>query len=216
MKVSDIDKKYQESIKELQILTENQKAAERDAEALNADAETAAVAGDLEKFKTLKRQASDAEALAYVLNKRIEQNDGKNLFSKGEIDDAWKDYAAEHNKILKAKLKKFNETKGDLLRQYAEMVAVQRETCAVRERLARYIGVEKSVAQPDYGLAERFPFDALPCKKRADAGALNVFGASIADPDAAYYLASLNKVGEDLYKDPEARQVVEVVEFRHA
>ena len=216
MKVSDIDKKYQESMKGFQEMIDKQNNAKREADEFNEAAEAAAVDGDLERYKELKRKAADAEALAYVLQKQIEKNGADDLFTKSEIFEAWSDYADDHNKKLKAKLKKFTETKSDLLRQYAEMVSLQRETCAVRERLCRYIGIGKTPAAPDYGLASRFPMDYIPCKGNMDAGSVAIRGANISDPDAVYYLASMEKRAEDLFKDPDGRRVVEVVGFHRA
>lgn len=216
MKVSDIDNKYQETMKEYQILIEKQNAAARQTEDLQREAETAALAGDLEAYKDLKRKTEDAEALAYVLQKRIEKTGAADLFSKEEISDAWKDYAGDQNKALLSKLKKFRATKTDLLRQYAEMVALQRETCAVRERLCRYIGIEKALGTKGFGLENRFPMEYIPCLQNADAGAISIQGARIFDPDAVYYLSSFEKKAPEMIKDPNVQTVLAVVDQHHA
>ena len=214
MKVADIDKKFQESMKDYQTLIEKQNAAKRQAEDLQSAAEDAALAGDVETYKDLKRKAEDAESLSYVLQKRIEKTGAKDVFTMEEVVDAWEEYADDHNKKLKAKLKKFSETKLDLLRQYDDLVTLQREACAVRERLARYIGVDKAPGTPDLGLSKLFPMDYIPCRKKGDFGALafaSVYGVGIADPDAIYFLANMDKRPESLAKDADVQTVVGVV-----
>lgn len=216
MKVSDIDKKYQESMKEYQILIDKQNTAARQAEDLKNDAEKAALAGDLEAYKDLKRKSEDAEALAYVLQKQIEKTGASDLFSKEEIFDAWEDYAGDQNKALLSKLKKFRATKADLLRQYAEMISMQRETCAVRERLCRYIGIEKVPLAKGCGLDNRFPMEYIPCLQNTDAGSISIQGARISDPDAVYYLSSFEKKAPEMIKDPDVQTVLAVVDQHHA
>ena len=214
--VKDIDKKYQDNMDACRALIEQEKNAKNNAEQLNAEAEAAAVAGNVEAYTELKNKARDAEDLSYVLGKQIEKLNHAELFSDDEINEAWKSCADEHNKQLAAKLKKFNETKTDLLRQYAEMVTLQRETCAVRERLSGYIGMQKQPATPDFGLGKRFLMDYIPCMKNGENGVLSVPGANIADPDAAYYLASFKKAALDLIKDEAARNIVCVVGFHQS
>lgn len=208
--VKEIDKKYQNNMDACRALIEQEKNARDSAEMLNSQAEAAACSGNVEAYSDLRNRAQEAEDRAYVLGKRIEQMNGADMFSDEEINEAWKNYADEHNKQLAAKLKIFNETKSDLLRQYAEMVTQQRETCAVRERLSAYIGLQKKIA-PDYGLGARFPMDYIPCLKGGENGTLNIRGANINDPDAAYYIASFKKDPLELVKDEATQTAVRVV-----
>lgn len=210
MKVSDIDKKYQESMKDYQILIDKQNNVKRDAEQLSAAAEKAAFTGDLDAYKDLKAKASDADALAYVLQKQIERIGSGNLFTPAEIESAWADYAADRNKALKAKEKKFAEAKTNLLRQYAEMITDQRETCATRERLAGYIGIDKEKA------GGRFPMDHLPCIEFGEVGATSINGARIADPDAVYYLSNMRLDSRYMLENPDVQILWNVLKEHHS
>lgn len=214
--IKDLDKKYQDNMSACQRMVEQQAAAKRDAERLNQEAEAAACSGNVAEYSTLKRQAREAEDLAYVLEKQIEKASAGELFTREEIDAAWQACADEHNKQMNEKRKKFAELKSDLLRQYAEMVSLQRETCAIRERLSGYIGLNKQPGAPDFGLNGRFPMDYIPCKGNMDAGAISIRGVNISDPDAVYYLSSFGKTPEALINDQAAHEIRKVVGFHQS
>lgn len=216
MTIKEIDEKVQADILNQQIMTEKQKTAERNAQNLNAEAEAAAVAGDLDKYRELKTKAVEQEEIAYVLGKQIER--GETRIDPDDISDAWNRYRADYEKKLHAGLKSFRETKLTMLRKYAEMVSLQRDACATRERLARYIGstVTPLAAGKDKGLEIRFLMDCIPCAENGTAGNLSIQGSDIRDPDAAYYLSSLGKEALALARDPEAQTVRNVVRYHRA
>ena len=214
--VKDIDKKYQEHMSACQRMIEQQANAKREADQLNREAEAAACDGNLEEYSALKNKAREAEDLAYVLEKQIEKRNTGDLFTDEEISAAWDSCAEEHNRLLNEKLKKYNATRTDMLRQYAEMVTLQRETCAIRERLGAYIGMKKEALAPDYGLGRRFPMEYIPCLKNGENGTLTIRGANIQDPDAAFYLASFGKEAQDLAHDDKAQAAVHVVGFHQS
>lgn len=221
MKVSDIDKKYQDSMRDYQLLIEKEATAKKDAERLKEEAEAAAVAGDLEGYKTLKAKASDAEALAYVLQKKVEKSGASDVFTRDEIDKAWKDYAGDYNKTLKAKLKKFADAKEDLLRMYSEMVTLQRDACAVRERMAKYAGIALQGAVVDKGLGDTFPMEYIPCVKSGDLGEMSIVGTNrVHDPNACYYLSAYaieNSINwERILHSPEVSRVTDTVVYHQA
>ena len=216
MTIKEIDKMIQDRQANHQSMIERQKEAERNAVRLNEEAEAAAVAGDVQKYRDLKSEAIDQESLAYVIGKQIENDDDR--LDEAEALDAWKKYRADYEKKLNAGMKTFRETKLTMLRTYAEMVSLQREACATRERLSRYIGKIPSpvAAGRDKMIEGRFPMEYLPCIDVAEAGALSIIGARIEDPDAAYYLSSFGKNGQDLANDPEAHMVYNVVKDHRA
>ena len=221
MKVSDIDKKYQDSMRDYQLLIEKEATAKKDAERLKEEAEAAAVAGDLEGYKTLKAKASDAEALAYVLQKKVEKSGASDVFTRDEIDKAWKDYAGDYNKTLKAKLKKFADAKEDLLQLYSEMVTLQRDACAVRERMAKYAGIALQGAVMDKGIGDAFPMEYIPCVKSGDFGEMDITGTNrVHDPDACYYLSAHAVKNEiswaNLATSPEVVRVTDTVVYHQA
>lgn len=214
MTVKEIDKMVQDRLENHKNMIERQKEAERNAVRLNEEAEAAAVAGDVQKYRDLKSEAIEQESLAYVIGKQIENDDDR--LDEAEASDAWKKYRADYEKKLNAGMKTFRETKLTMLRTYAEMVSLQRDACETRERLSRYLGKTPSLVGKDNMIEGRFPMEYLPCIDVAEAGALSIRGTRIEDPDAAYYLSSFGKNGQDLANDPEAATVYNVVKNHRA
>ena len=216
--VKEIEKKYTAAMEEYKNLIARQAEMQRKADSLNEEAEAAAVSGNIEQYKAIKAEASDAEAAAYVMKKRIEKSGAENVFSKEEVMQAWENYAADYNKQLKGMLKKFYDTKTELLLQYSAMVEAQRAACATREKIGAYIGmkIEPLAGGIDNHFDGLMPMDYIPCMKAGETGALMIRGARIKDADACYYLASLKKSDMELYRDPEAQKVISVVESHHA
>ena len=214
MTVKEIDKMVQDRLENHKNMIERQKEAERNAVRLNEEAEAAAVAGDVQKYRDLKSEAIEQESLAYVIGKQIENDDDR--LDEAEAADAWKKYRADYEKKLNAGMKTFRETKLTMLRTYAEMVSLQRDACETRERLSRYLGKTPSIVGKDNVIEGRFPMEYLPCIDVAEAGALSIRGTRIEDPDAAYYLSSFGKNGQDLANDPEAHTVYKVVKDHRA
>lgn len=216
--VKEIEKKYMAAMDEYKSLIARQAEMRQKAERLNDEAEAAAVSGNIEQYKALKAEASDAEAAAYVMQKRIEKSGAEDVFSREEVMQAWDNYAADYNKQLKGMLKKFYDTKAELLLQYSAMVEAQRAACATREKIGAYIGLK--INPLIGGIDNRFdglmPMKYIPCMAAGERGTLSIRGARIQDADACYYLASLKKSDVDLYRDPEAQKVITVVESHHA
>ena len=181
------------------------------------EANAAAAAGDLARYKELKSLAEDAEDLAFVCKKQLEAEQPAPV-TLDQTREAWEGYAADYNKKLAAKLRKFEAAKAEMLKEYAEAVALQGEACAVRERLAGYAG--RSL-QPsgviDKRLADTYQMDYIPCVKSMGEGVkLSISGSSVADPDAAYYMASLQLDGQNLFNDPRQHTITAVVHNHRA
>ena len=126
----------------------------------------------------------------------------------------WDSYAADYNKKLSAKLRKLEAAKADLLKDYADALILQGEACAVRERLARYAGVHLQPAGVgiDDHLEKTYPMEYIPCKNAMKGDVTTaISGSSVKDPDAVYYLASLQLDMLTLAKDPRQYAMVSVV-----
>lgn len=174
-------------------------------------ADAAAIAGDVAAYKEFKALADDAEAMAYVCGKQL---DAENNITLEQTRDAWDSYAADYNKKLSAKLRKLEEAKADLLKDYADALILQGEACAVRERLARYAGVHLQPAGVgiDDRLEKTYPMEYIPCKNAMKGDVTTaIAGSSVKDPDAVYYLASLQLDMLTLAKDPRQHAMVSVV-----
>lgn len=186
MKIKDIDKKYQDSLSEHQRLIEDEAKAKRRAEQYRDEAEEAALAENVDLYESLQAKASHEEAVAYVLSKRIENNNVKRL-DEAEVLEAWEDYASDYDKKLMDGWKQFNETKKKLLHQYAELVDMQYEACATRKRLAGYIASD----------VKRFEMNFIPCLNEN----VSFAGMYVHDADMVYCLAELARQGVDIRGD---------------
>lgn len=176
------------------------------------DADAAAIAGDIARYKELKALADDAEAVAYVCGKQLEVEQ-KPPVTVDQTIEAWNEYVSDYNRKLAAKLRKFEAAKATMLKEYADAVVLQGEACEMRERLARYAGRELGPSGfTDFRLSATYPMDYIPCAVPTSNGVkLSIIGSNMLDPDAVYYLSSLNLVGHDLTVDPRQNAISRIV-----
>lgn len=224
MKIQDIERMVEEAAEKLHNMIKARDEAAQRAEKCLTEAEDAAIAGDTERYKKLKSQADDAAATNYVCTKQIERMKSGPVVTKDEVVDAWTDYAKEYNKTLKAKLKKFHDMKMSMLKEYAEMVDLQGEACAVRERLAEQAGIKIDGARRGNSLDKIFQMEFIPCAGRTMAektmsgiGQLSIRGTSrVEDADAVYFLSSLSLPETKLCDSPEEAKITSVVVWHEA
>lgn len=211
MTIKEIEKQVEATKEAREQLIKTKDENEKKAKEYREKADSAAISGDLVQYKELKSLAEDAEAVAYVCGKQLEVEHPVTL---EQTRDAWDSYAADYNKKLSAKLRKLEAAKADLLKDYADALIIQGEACAVRERLARYAGVH---LQPtgvgiDDNLEKTYPMEYIPCKNAMKGDVTTaIAGSSVKDPDAVYYLASLQLDMLTLAKDPRQHAMVSVV-----
>lgn len=191
---------------------------ETKAEQYRIDADEAATAGDLERYKELKALAEDAEAVAYVCGKQLEIEHPVTL---EQTRKAWDDYVSDYKKKLSAKLKRFEAAKVEMLKEYAGAVVLQGEACEVRERLARYCGMTlgPAVIGTDKRLDDTFQMEYIPCNGSnvlKNDVVVTISGSPIKDPDAVFYLASLQLEPQVLTNDPRQRALTFVVKNHRA
>ena len=213
MTIKDIENQLKATEQARLQLEKTKKENEDQAKEYRTQADASAVAGDLTRYKELKSLAEDAEAVAYVCGKQLEAEQGKAVTLE-QTRDAWASYAADYNKKLSAKLRKLEAAKADLLKEYADALILQGEACAVRERLARYAGVHLQPAGVgiDDHLEKTYPMEYIPCKNAMKGDVTTaIAGSSVKDPDAVYYLASLQLDMLTLAKDPRQYAMVSVV-----
>ena len=211
MTIKDIEKQVENAKKTREQLIKNQSESEEQAKNYRAKADAAAIAGDVDAYKEFKALADDAEAMAYVCGKQL---DAENNITLEQTREAWDSYAADYNKKLSAKLRKLEAAKADLLKDYADALILQGEACEVRERLARYAGVHLQPAGVgiDDNLEKTYPMEYIPCKNAMKGDVTtSIAGSSVKDPDAVYYLASLQLDMLTLAKDPRQHAMVSVV-----
>ena len=211
MTIKDIENLVKTTNESREQMKRTKQENEDKAKEYRTEAEASAIAGDLTRYKELKSLAEDAEAVAYVCGKQLEVEHPVTL---EQTRDAWDSYAADYNKKLSAKLRKLEAAKADLLKDYADALILQGEACAVRERLARYAGVHLQPAGVgiDDRLEKTYPMEYIPCKNAMKGDVTTaIAGSSVKDPDAVYYLASLQLDMLTLAKDPRQHAMVSVV-----
>lgn len=210
MTIKDIENLVKTTNESREQMKRTKQENEDKAKEYRTEAEASAVAGDLTRYKELKSLAEDAEAVAYVCGKQLEVEHPVTL---EQTRDAWDSYAADYNKKLSAKLRKLEAAKADLLKDYADALILQGEACEVRERLARYAGVHLQPAGVgiDDHLEKTYPMEYIPCKNAMKGVTTAIAGSSVKDPDAVYYLASLQLDMLSLAKDPRQQAMVSVV-----
>lgn len=189
---------------------------EAQAKEYRTQADAAAVAGDVARYKELKALADDAEAVAYVCEKQLEAEQG-NAVTYDQTREAWDDFVGDYNKKLSAALRKFEKLKADMLKEYEGAVELQRKACETRERLASVVGKLPARVDGESRLADLYPMDSIPCAKNPlDGGTISIGGAGIVDPDAVYYLASFKLTSDKMLNNPGKRVLCSVVQYHRA
>lgn len=192
MTVSDIDNAIRQSVAEAENLIATQQKNEAAAVEYKGSADKAAAAGDLEGYKHYKALADDAEAVAYVCKMQL-QADRPMPVTTEQTQEAWEKYAADYNKKIAARLKKFEALKADMLKEYEAAFELQKEACAVRERLAGYVSRCPDKMQPEGRLATMYPMEYIPYISGPIRGANSLVGITLTDANAAYYLACMEQ-----------------------
>lgn len=210
MTIKDIEKQLKDTQGARDMLAKNQRENEAKAKEYREKADTAAAAGDVATYKEYKALADDAEAVAYVCGKQLEAEQG-NPVTIEQTREAWDEYAADYNKKLSAKLRKFEAAKADMLREYAAAVELQLQACATREWLADIIDKRPLFQEGEGILAQLYPMDYIPCASGLMPGLVSIGGANIKDADAVYYLSSFKLDGNKLYEDARQKMVTCVV-----
>ena len=149
----------------------------REAE-LDAEMSAAAEAGDDVLYRAKKKEKEDVSDSIFV--KRSFKDKLSPSVDKDMAIEAWKDYTKDYNKRMQKAIDDFAAAKEKFLSMYAEMIDFQEDACLTRERLSAATGAP----------VNSFAMLTIPYKSgRGDIGALDLFGVSIADPDACYYLS---------------------------
>lgn len=178
--------------------------------ALEADANAAADAGDVDEY--LMKKAAKDRVTAALFVKRKQFDKLSSSVTEADARTAWANYVAEYNSKLAEGLKAFEEVKADLLQRYSYLVSLQADALAVRSHLGNAVGIDKT----------SLPMDYIPVMSGLEAkGALRLAGFNCVDPDAAYFMANHCRKNNKTFvgisnRDPEEERVYSVVVTRNA
>lgn len=105
---------------------------------LEAAAQSAAEAGDLDEYIRLHKDAERKAAEVFVTKQHaVKAGHGA---TTAEILDAWNDYAAKFETKQKARLDAYIKAKQDLYKQFNDLMAAQNAAYKYREMCAKWLG----------------------------------------------------------------------------
>ena len=94
--------------------------------------------------------------------------------------DAWADFVKAYDKKMEKAIQDFAAEKEKFIQMYSAMIDLQKDACAVRERLSGAVGAPVS----------SFRMVTIPVQSGTSIkGALKLGNVDIHDPDAVYYLS---------------------------
>ena len=222
MKISieELDRQAAAVIAKKNELTGKEAELVKQVEELKATAQAQAEGGQLDSFKTTDKARQDAEAELYVTRAQLAKLAKNNPVTAEDAATAWGEYAGKYNKNLAKMLSDYETRRAELLNAYKAMLDAQAEACAVRERLAGYIGIKPAEINLYDSPAERaFPCATIPCRSGIDKNGLaSTMGIGLKDPDAVFYFchyAINNKLtGIDTANSKEAARINAVLGMR--
>lgn len=173
---------------------------------LEQEAQAAADSGDLATYREKKAKADAVNEEIFV--KQSVAAKQENPITEDMTAEAWETYCADYDKTFKAKYSTYQAAKGELLTMYRELLKMQREAFAKRERLAEFIhmDISRTPLQIDSTdiISQKFPCKVLPV---SEATGLHMTGTLVRDADAIFYLAGKNLTPLDIVRDPETVQM---------
>ncbi len=213
MDIKAIDKKFSELTQAQAELKAEDEHAFKIARQLRQQAEAAAAAGDVDKYRELKAQLENAEDDSFVrraaLRKKAEP------ISETMVREAWTDYAAGAEKVIAKRLAQYQKSLSAAREAYRAAIDIQREACQIRERLAGYIGVDVSVLSRE--LDAKFSFNnGIPNVAGPEDVTLRCGGLGVLDPDLAIYVSSLAQTPLELVQSSAAQDALRVVRAKRA
>ena len=189
---------------------ENQAATE--IQELRNKADAAADAGDADGYIAIQEEIRRAEGRAYVRKAQLQKI--AQALTEADVREAWDNYVSSFNKNLDAKLAEFNQAKAAALAEYRAAVALQKEACKIRERIARYVGVDIGVLTS--ALDDMFPMTGIPYNGGLEDVTLRCGALGALDKDLAFAVAQMSKTPLKLSQNSDAQDMISVVKNRRS
>ena len=167
-------------------------------DAADAALEAEADAGNLDEY--LKKQGQKNILAAKLKIAEHQLDKVKAEFTPDNVVDAWNDYQGDYSKTFDKKRTEYEKARKDLYRLYLEMVDMQNEALAAREKCARLIGKEEQ--EPNFiadfnSVYPEFPLTLidLPAVPITDRRLLEVL-----PPDQRFFLSAGLASDDDVSK----------------
>jgi hypothetical protein len=170
----------------------NREAIEKEIAELNEKSEklakameSAALAGDMARYKSLKIDKEDADDLIEI--KTIQLSNMQLELTEEDVLAAWKDFLKEYNTAFDKVYKVLEKKRGELMDAFKDCLVLQAEAIRVRERCGELIGLSHDQEEEQL-LFHRLPRPSIetPLKNCA-------WGGLNRTPDLALYMAYHNE-----------------------
>lgn len=136
MKIDALRKDYAASVKLRSDKEDRARQLQEELRQLNADAEAAAMDGDVEKYKEIQKEISSKGADLFVLRKTL----GKKIITPERTRDSWTEYAADYAGRFKKAQAKLEKAKLALREAYEDCITCENDALQIREELAGMVG----------------------------------------------------------------------------
>lgn len=192
MTIKEIDKRASEAVAARDALEREERQLSQRVEDLKKQARDAAEAGDVETYKQINAELQDAEAVAFVKSAQLSKADRP--VSEEDVKAAWYGYKSEYERALDKGLRELDRARSAFVNAFLSVVETQNEALRVRERCARYIGIEPpTFGQDSDRVYSLFSMKTIPSH---DDGRLRFGVYQCTVPEVVYCLAS-GKAPED-------------------
>lgn len=135
--IKAVDEKVRSAAEAAAQLEEEANRASIETKDLQEQATAAAEAGDLERYRALKKQILELEEASFVRRSQLKKK--TEGVTPEEVLTAWDGYVGDFNKKMASRLADLEQKKKALLDAYSAAVELQAEGLEIRERLAGYI-----------------------------------------------------------------------------
>ena len=158
-----------------------------------AQAEAAALQGDIPLYRKIRDEAKETADTLFVREKQLEKLTIRK--TEKEARDAWEEYAEDYNKKFVKAWASYEAARSNLYAAFMALVKDQAEAFEIREKCAAIAGIDLGL-RPGNALDSRFPLKTIPDKKAG-----TWMQPQLNTPDTNFYLQLLDNVDLDYFNN---------------
>lgn len=148
--IDKLQKQYEAKQAEAERLRGAIKELTKKSNALAAEMEEAASAGDLARFRDLKAQRSEVDEEIYVAQ---QQRKKPETVPEAAAASAWKEFRSDYEKDFERLQKALRKAGDELEHLFVDLVRLQADALRERERLAVYAGTDPEQIESTYSMS---------------------------------------------------------------
>lgn len=137
--ILELQKDYEKRAASAEKLREKVSAMQKQVEALAAEMDKAAAAGDLDTYRAKKREYNERAEEVYVLQKQLKDPEP---IAQADAVEAWKARTKEYDRDFDKAQKELQKASEALESAFVSLLRVQADGLRDRERLARFARIE--------------------------------------------------------------------------